>query len=122
MPIDLALISLELGAAILYWLVFVVVESAVLQFLNWGNFRQCLRASIYINLGSAIIVVLSFVFIPRLGLPGLILGVLIVILIEALILLRLKPAAPRQAWFAAVVINLVSFFILILPVFWFSHG
>lgn len=122
MPANIAIISLELGAAILYWFVFIIIESAVLQFINWGNFRQCLRVSLLANLASAIVVGLSFVKIPTYGIWSLIIGTIIVILIEALILLRLKPTAPGQDWFAAVLINLVSFFLLSLPVFWLSRG
>jgi hypothetical protein len=117
-----AILSLEAGAAILLWLVFVVIETAVLQFVNWGEFRTCLKASFLANLFSGIIVILSLIMIPRLGLAGLIAGVLLSIIIEGFVLLRLKPGAKRQSWLAAALANIASFLILIFPIFWYARG
>ena len=117
-----ALYSLEIGAAILFWLVFVVVEIAVLQFLNWGNFQQCLRASFWANLASGLVIGIAFTMIPRFGLPGLIIGCLISIVIEGFILNQLKKNAKSLNWIAAILANLISFIILVLPVFLFSRG
>ncbi len=119
---QVAVISLELGAALLYWLVFVVLETTVLQFVNWGEFRPCLRASLFANLISGFVIALSLVWIPRLGFTGLVLGTLTAILIEAAVLMRLKPGARRQNWVAAIATNLTSFMILIFPVFWIARG
>ena len=66
------ILSLELGAALLYWLVFVVLETAALQLVNWGSFQSCLKASLLANLASGLIVALSLVWSPRFGVPGLI--------------------------------------------------
>jgi hypothetical protein len=117
-----ALYSLEIGAGILFWLVFVVIETAVLQFISWGDFRQCLRASFLANLASGLVIVIAFTLIPRYGLPGLIFGSLLSILIEGLIFNRLKKNSNRLNWIAAILANLVSFFILVLPVYLFSKG
>jgi hypothetical protein len=116
-----AVISLEAGAAILFWLVFVVVETAVLQLVNWDEFRVCLKASLLANLASGVVVTLSLILIPRLGLAGLIAGVCLSTLIEGLVLFRLKPGAKRLDWLAAVLANLASFMILIFPIFWFAR-
>ena len=116
-----AIISLELGAAILFWMVFVVVETAVLQFVNWGDFRHCLRGSLIANLASALVLAMSLIWIPRFGLAGLTTGVLLSILIEGYVFFRLNPDAKSRNWLAAILANLVSFIILIFPVFWIIH-
>jgi hypothetical protein len=118
---SVTVISLEAGAAILLWLVFVVIETAVFQLVNWGEFRLCLKASLLANLASGLAVILSMIMIPRLGLAGLIAGVFLSTLIEGLVLLRLKPGSKRLDWLAAVLANLTSFMILTFPIFWFTR-
>jgi hypothetical protein len=117
MPDPIIIYSLELGAAVLFWLVYVVVESAAFQFVNWGDFRQCLRASLLANLASVPVIAASLIWIPRFGLFGLICGGLIAIFIEGAVLRRLKRGANRINWIAAIVANLASFFLLTLPVY-----
>jgi hypothetical protein len=116
-----AIISLELGAALLYWLVFVVVETATLQLVNWGDFQHCLKASTLANLASALVVAFSLIWIPRFELPGLAAGLLLTIGIEGIVLTLLNSGVKRINWLAATVANLVSFLILILPVFLISR-
>jgi hypothetical protein len=122
MPNATAIISLELGAAILFWLVFVVIETAVLQLINWGDFRHCLRASLIANLASALIIAISLIWIPRFGFAGLVIGGVLSIMIEGLVFSRLNPETNRRNWLAAILANLVSFLILIFPVFWIIRG
>jgi hypothetical protein len=116
-----AIITLEAGTAILFWLVFVVIETAVLQFVNWGDFRFCLKASLLANLASGLVLTFSLIMIPRLGLAGLVVGVIISTLIEGLVFLRLQPGKKRLDWLAAILANLASFVILIFPIFWYIH-
>jgi hypothetical protein len=116
-----AIISLEIGAALLYWLVFVVIETAVLQFFKWANFQHCLRASLLANLASGLFVAFSLIWIPRFGMAGLITGLMIAIGLEGFALTLLNPKAKRLGWIAAAIANLVSFLILVFPVFWFTR-
>ena len=111
------ILSLELGAALLYWLVFVVLETAALQLVNWGSFQSCLKASLLANLASGLIVALSLVWSPRFGVPGLIASLLLSVGIEGLVLTLLNPRVKRLNWLAAILANVGSFLILILPVF-----
>ena len=117
----LAILSLEAGAAILFWLVFVVIETAILQICNWDEFRSCLKSSFLANLASGIFMIFSLIMIPRLGLAGLIAGALLSIFIEGLVLLRLKPGNKHKSWLAAILANFASFLILIVPIFWYTH-
>jgi hypothetical protein len=116
------IIALELGVAVIFWLLYVVIECAVLQFVNWGDFKTSLRAALLANLVSCWLVAASFLLLRRLGLPGMVVGFLAAIPLEALVFIRLKPEAKPLGWLAAIAANLVSFVILTLPVYWFAKG
>lgn len=118
---NLVILSLELGAAVLYWLVIVVVESAVLQFVGWGDLRQSLRASLLANLASSLLIAASLVGIPRLGLLSLLLGFLLVMLIEAWVLNKIRSNQKSSFIKISFITNLVSFSILILPIYLFTN-
>ncbi|MCU0487685.1 MAG: hypothetical protein MUE67_01890 [Anaerolineales bacterium] len=118
---QLAVFSLEIGAAVLFWLVFVVIETAVYQLLNWGTFQTCLRAAFLVNLASALLIAAGLMSMQRLGWPGVTGSVLIAVLLEGLILNRLKPGARQLNWLVSILANLASFLILILPVFFFTR-
>ena len=115
----LGIISLELGAFIIYWLVIVVIEAAVLQLVRWGDLKTALRASLLANLASALVTLLALVFLRQAGLYSLLAGLLITILVEGLVLGRLQPRHPRLPWIASVAANLISTFLLLLPIIWF---
>ena len=117
-----AILSLEIGAALLYWLVFVVIETAVLQLVNWGKFQACLKASLLANLASGLIVALSLIWMPRFGFSGLIAGLLISIGVEGAVLTLLNRPWKRRNWFAAGLANLCSFLILVFPIYWISRS
>jgi uncharacterized membrane protein YGL010W len=116
----IAIFSLEIGAAVLFWLVIVVVETAVFQFMSYGDFRQCLRAALIANLATALIVAAALMLIQRFNLNGLAVAGLAAVLVEGLVLNRLKPGPTRQNWLTACVSNLASFAILIFPVYFYA--
>lgn len=118
---QLAVFSLEIGAAVLFWLVFVVIETAVYQLFNWGPFQTCLRAAFLVNLASAIFIATGLMSMQRLGWFGVTGSALIAVLLEGLILNRLKPGARQLNWLVSIFANLASFLILILPVFFFTR-
>jgi len=118
---QLAVFSLEIGAAVLFWLVFVVIETAVYQLLNWGPFQTCLRAAFLVNLASALLIAAGLMSMQRLGWLGVTGSALIAVLIEGFILNRLKAGARQLNWLVSILANLASFLILILPVFFFTR-
>lgn len=120
-PNNLIIYSLELGAALLYWLVIVVVESAMLQFVGWGDLRQSLKGSMLANLASSLLIAASLFAIPRLGLLSLLLGFLIALPVEAWVLKKIQSNDRRASFSIAFIINLVSFGILILPIYFFTN-
>ncbi len=118
---QLAVFSLEIGAAVLFWLVFVVIETAVFQLLNWGTFQACLRAAFLVNLASALLITAGLMSLQRLGWLGVTGSAVIAMLLEGLVLNRLKPGTQQLNWIVAILANLASFLILILPVFFFTR-
>ena len=118
---QLAVFSLEIGAAVLFWLVFVVIETAVFQLLNWGTFQACLRAAFLVNLASALLITAGLMSLQRLGWLGVTVSAVIAMLLEGRVLNRLKPGTQQLNWIVAILANLASFLILILPVFFFTR-
>jgi hypothetical protein len=80
-----------------------------------------LRAAFLVNLASAFLIAAGLMSMQRLGWPGVTGSALIAVLLEGLVLNQLKPGARQLNWLVTVLANLVSFLILILPVFFFTR-
>ncbi len=109
------LLGLGLALFILVVLLIVVIESAVLQLLRWGEFRNSLKGAFWMNLASSLVGFVFLVMVPGFGRWPLLLGWALTVVIEALVLARLKPEAGRHNWLASAVANLVSYLVVILP-------
>jgi len=109
------LLGLGLALFVLVVLLIVVIESAVLQFLRWGAFRSCLKGAFWMNLASSLIGLVFLLLVPGFGRWALLPGWALTVIIEALVLARLKPGSGRQNWLASIVANLVSYLLVIAP-------
>ena len=116
----LGMLALTIGALFFLFLLIVVIESTALQLLAWDAFRNCLRASFWMNLASTAIGFFFLALIPKFGLLGLIIALALSILIEGLVLSRRKPGETRRNWIGAVAANLASYLLLIFPTYYFS--
>lgn len=119
---DVALPGLSmLGFGVVFFLILycliVVVETTALQLLGWGDLRASLKAAVIMNLVSSLAGFGLLMLIPALGLFGLLLAWAISVLIEWFVLHRLRPAERRQEITLAVVANLASYLILLLPAY-----
>jgi hypothetical protein len=112
------MILTALAVAILVFLI-ALVEMVVLQLLHWGNTRQALRASLAMNLPSSLVGIFLLLLFPQPDIRNLLIAWFILVAIEGYVLTRLRPQALRYNWFTAVVANLASYLILILPAFLF---
>jgi hypothetical protein len=113
-------LALTIGALVVLLLVIIVIESAALQWLRWAGFKRSLRASLLMNLASTPISLLGLVLAPILGIWGLLISGVLAVIIETLVLRRLKPdAGPLNGW-AALAANLASYLILLFPIFRFA--
>jgi hypothetical protein len=109
------LVGLAVALFILVVLLIVVIESAVLQWMRWGELRRSLTASFWMNAASSLVGLVFLVLVPSFGRWLLIIGWALAVIIEALVLMRLKPGAVRQNWLVSTIANLVSYLVLILP-------
>ena len=118
---DVGMAVLVVGALVVLWLLIIVIESAALQLIGWGDLRRSLRGSLFMNLASMLFTFLFLALVPRLGWPGLLGGWLISIVAEGLVLRHMKPAGGRSNWIAAIIANLASYALLIMPVYFYSR-
>ena len=118
-PLDTAapglLLALGVALFILVILLIVVIESAVLQLMRWGDFKRSLMGSFWMNAASSLVVLIFTLLVPGFGHWPLLIGWALTVIIEALVLMRLKPGAKRQNWMVSAVANMASYLIVILP-------
>jgi hypothetical protein len=107
-----------LSIAILIMLIS-LVEMVVLQLLHWGNTRQSMRASLLMNFTSSVVAIILLLLFPHPNIRNLLIAWLILVIIEGGVLTGLRPHTPRYNWVVAVLANLASYVILILPAFLF---
>ncbi|MEW5870110.1 MAG: hypothetical protein AB1894_12600 [Chloroflexota bacterium] len=112
--------ALGIGILCVLFLLIVVIESAVLQFMRWGSFRRSLRGSFLMNLASTLVGFFFLALLPQWKLLGILVAWALSVLIEGLVLLRLQRDAGRRNWTVALVANLVSYAILIVPAYLFA--
>jgi hypothetical protein len=129
LPLDVAApglvlgaLALTLGALALLFALIVVIESAVLQGMRWGSFKACLKASFWMNLASTLFGFLGLGAAPALGVWGLLSAWVLSVVIEALVLRRLNRQAVRRSWGIAFVANLVSYALILFPIYLFSRS
>jgi hypothetical protein len=121
LPLDVAAPSLLLGLGLLLWLVLlcliIIIESAVLQLMRWGDFKRSLAGAIWMNLASTLFGLIFTLLANELGGFSLLISWALSVVIEALVLMRHKPGERRHNWLVALVANLASYLILILPAY-----
>ena len=110
-------ILLGLGALllILVVLLMVVIESTIMQLMGWGDLRRSLRAALWMNIASSLVGIFFLLLIPGYGRWPLLISYGLTVIIERVVLGRYKPEARRENWMVAVVVNLGSYLVLILP-------
>ena len=116
----------EVGFIILTALVFIIflflivlVEMVVLQLLHWGNTRQAMRASLTMNIPSSVVGILLLLLFPHPNLRNLLIAWFFLVVIEGVVLTRIRPQNTRYNWLVVALANLASYVILILPAFLF---
>lgn len=113
--------SLGLGAVALIFgtLIIVFIEAAVLKLLKWGTFKRGLLAAFTMNLVTTLIGFCGIALLLVTSAPVLIVEFLLSVLIEGGILMLFKRGAARGNWLAALLANLASYLLIILPAYIF---
>jgi hypothetical protein len=129
LPLDVAApglvlgaLALTIGALALLFALIVVIESAVLQWMRWGSFRGCLKASFWMNLASTLLGFFGVGAAPTYGVWGLLAAWILSVVIEALVLGRFNRQAGLRTWVVAFVANLVSYALILFPIYLFSRS
>ena len=100
---------------IILFLLIVLVETVALQLLRWGDLRGSLRASFWMNLASTVVGLFFLWLVPALGLLGILIAWALSALIEWLVLMRLQRGERQLNLIVAVIANLASYLLLIIP-------
>lgn len=109
------LLAFGIGFVILLFLLIFLVEAVALQLLRWGDFKQSAKASVKMNLASALVGLLFLWLVPALGWLGIVIAWALSALIEWLVLRGLQPGEDRLNLMAALAANLASYLLLIAP-------
>ena len=112
---------LLLTTLLIIFLLTVLIETVVLQLTRWGNFKDSARGALIMNGASLIVWVIMVFTVQEIGLAGLLIAWLLSTLIEWGVLTRLRPGMTRYNLLVAVLANLASYLILLLPAFWYSR-
>jgi hypothetical protein len=93
-----------------------LLEGVVLTLLRWDEFMACVRTAFLINLFPTI---LSLVFITfvQIGWSGIGIALLFSIIIDGVLLARFKPGMLGRNFSNSVLINLVSYAVIIAPAY-----
>jgi hypothetical protein len=93
-----------------------LLEGVVLTLLNWDSFGTCIRISLLINLFPTILGLIFIAVVP-LGWQGIGVAFFFSILVDGALLARLKPGLLLKNYFNSILINLVSYGIIIAPAY-----
>jgi len=107
-------------ALLMVYAMIVIIEVAVLQIMRWGEFRSCLKAGALMNIVSFLVGFGLMLLVPKPALWHLFIFMIIATLIEGIILGRFKPGSLKQNWLTALIANLASLIILLVPAFMFQ--
>ncbi len=115
-----AMWSLIIGTLIIFFIILVLIEATVLQFLGWGSIRKALISALAMNFPSSLLLILLFMIIKQRW-TALIISWILAILIEGSILSRIRRNQVRLNFWSAVLANLVSFLLLIVPALFYAR-
>ncbi len=119
-PIILVSLGLGFVALLLLTLLITLVEGVVLALLKWNVFPRALVASLIINVTSSLVGGLLLIFLQDSPFIWMLLAFVLFVSIDGAILLRIQPAFGRRTWLFALLANLASYLLLILPAYLFS--
>lgn len=94
-----------------------LLEAVALVFLKWDRFGRSFWAALVANTATSILgLIVNFFIEDYFGAAWFILTFLLSMLVEGGVLMFFKRNAAQENWRAAIVINLASYFLIILPI------
>ena len=107
-------------ALLVVYLLIALVEGVALTLLGWNSFRTSLTVSVIMNLIAGVINGPLLVLLQHTPLIWLPVSFILSLLIDAFILTYFKRQAIRQNSLFALLVNLVSYILLIFPAYYFG--
>lgn len=114
------LLVLGVLALLVVYLLVALVEGVFLSLLNWHPFRASMFISVIMNITSGIINGILLILLQHTPYIWLPVSFVLSIVIELFIMTYYKREALRQNSFFALLVNLASYVILILPAYYFG--
>ncbi len=110
-------VMLAFGAllAAIFLIAAILLESLVLKLLKWKSYRPSLWASLLMNLASALIGGPLMLYLDADPIVALPIAWAVSVIIEGGVLVLMKRGGGRQNWTAAIVANLASYALLVVP-------
>jgi len=107
-------------ALVIVDLLIALVEGVFLTLLKWSHFRACLTVSLIMNLIAGILNGLLLVLLQHLPLVWLPVSFALSLLVDVFFLTYFKRDALRRNSLYALLVNLASYILLILPAYYFG--
>ncbi|HSB65152.1 MAG TPA: hypothetical protein VLD65_01155 [Anaerolineales bacterium] len=101
-------------------LLIALVEGVVLTLLKWNPFRACLTVSLVMNVFTGLFNSLLLVLLQHVPLVWLPVSFALSLLVDVFILTYFKRDALRRNSLYALLVNLASYILLILPAYYFG--
>ena len=111
-------VLLAFGAilAIAFLIAAILLESLVLKLLKWNSYWRSLWASLLMNLASTLVgIPLTLLLINAEPVVYLPIAWGVSVIVEGGVLVLMKRDGGRQNWTAAIVANLASYALLVVP-------
>jgi hypothetical protein len=101
-------------------LAIIAIETVVLWQLKWAPFKRSLLGAFVMNLATTIVGAGQVVlFSSLLGYMALLTDFALSVLIEGLVLMLFDRRSTRKNWVAALIANIASYLLIILPLYLF---
>jgi hypothetical protein len=114
------LLLLGFLALLIVDLLIALVEGVFLTLLNWHPFRASMSISFIMNIASGIVNGLLLVLLQRTPYIWLPVSFILSVIIESFVMTYFKRQALRRNNLIALLVNLASYIILILPAYYFG--
>ncbi len=100
--------------------IIAIIEGTALTLLKWNPFRACLTVALVMNLIAGLINGVLLILLQHTPIVWLPVSFGISLLVDAFILTYFKRQSLRQNSLYALLVNLASYVLLILPAYYFG--
>ena len=101
-------------------LLIALVEGVFLTLLAWNPFRQSMTVSMMMNILSGLVNGILLVLLQRYPFTWIPISFVISLILEGVIMTYFKRDIPRKNFLNALLVNLASYILLILPAYYYG--